>query len=622
MKDARHGYGGRVLRVDLARGTHRVEPLDPELARDYIGGRGFVAKILYDEVPVGCDPLGPENPLLVAAGPLSGTFLPCASKAHLGAKSPATGGYGDANVGGHLAMEMKHAGYDLFIIAGRADRPCYLVVDDDQVAVRDASHLWGKGSLATESALKRELGEDFQVATIGPAGENLVRFACITHDFGRQAGRAGIATVMGAKRLKAIAVRGSRGFPLADPGAVIRVGKEMYRQLFALPGFRDWTPYGTAGVTDWVNRVGAFPTRNFQTGFFEAHRDIGGKALRDRILVLDKGCFGCPIPCGKYSRVTIGSDEVYVEGPEYETVAMIGGDCCLGRIEEVAYVNAVMDDLGLDTISGGNVVAFALECFDRGIITRSDTEGRDLRFGDLESVLWLTRKIARREGIGDLLAQGVKEAAARLGGGSERFAIHVKGLEVSGYEPRYAAAMALAYMTCDVGAHHNRAWAITYDVAVGRDRVEGKAHRVIELQHLRPLFDMLGVCRFPWVEVEFEPSRYADIFAPVTGQRRSWEELLELSERVWNLTRMFWVRHVPGFGRSWDQAPPRWYEEPALSGPTQGKHLSRDTLERLLDDYYALRGWDARGLPTPEKLEQLGLGFTVPDLERARGAGT
>ncbi|MDQ7793470.1 MAG: aldehyde ferredoxin oxidoreductase family protein [bacterium] len=614
-----HGYGGRILRVDLTRGTHRIEPVEPRLAEDYVGGRGFVARVLYDEIPPGADPLGPENKLLMAAGPLSGTFLPCASKAHLGAKSPATGGYGDANVGGHLAMEMKHAGYDLLIIEGQADRLSYLVVDDDQVAIRDAEALRGKGSIATETELKRVLGDDFQIATIGPAGERLVKFACITHDFGRQAGRAGMATVMGAKRLKAIAIRGSRGFPVADPEGVLAAGRAMFETIFGLPGFKDWTPYGTAGVTDWVNKVGAFPTRNFQTGFFEAHAEIGGKALRDRIHILDKGCFGCPIPCGKYSRVIVDGEPVYVEGPEYETVAMIGGDCCLDSIEAVAHVNAVMDDLGLDTISGGNVIAFALECAEKGIITPADVDGRELKFGDLDSVLWLTRRIAAREGIGDLLAEGVREAAAQLGKGSDRFAIHVKGLEVSGYDPRYAAAMALAYMTCDVGAHHNRAWAITHDVAVGRDRVEGKAARVIELQHLRPLFDMLGVCRFPWVEVEFEPSRYAEIYRPVTGQDRSWEELLRCSERVWNLTRMFWMRHLPGFGRQADQAPPRWYQEPATSGPTAGKNLSRETLEALLDDYYRLRGWDANGRPTRDTLKALGLDFTLADLERGVG---
>jgi len=606
------GYGGRVLRVDLSRGSHKIEPLDPRMASDYLGGRGFVARILYSEVPKGADPLGPENRLVMAAGPLSGSFLPCSGKLHLGAKSPATGGYGDANIGGHLAMELKHAGYDVIILEGAAVEPSYLVIDDDRVMIKDAGDLWGQGSFATESRLKGLLGEDFQIATIGPAGEKLVKFACITHDFGRQAGRAGIATVMGAKRLKAVAIRGTRGFPVADPPAVLATGKAMFRTIFGLPGFREWTPYGTAGITEWVNQVGAFPTRNFQTGFFEDHAAIGGKAIRDRILVLDKGCFGCPIPCGKYGRIEVDGEAVFVEGPEYETVAMVGGNCALGQIEAVAHVNAVMDDLGMDTISGGNVIAFALECAERGILKPSDTGGRRLRFGDLDSVLWLTRCIAAREGVGDLLAEGVKTAAARLGGGSDRFAVHMKGLEVSGYEPRHAPAMALAYMTCDVGGHHNRAWAITYDVAVGRDRVEGKAARVIELQHLRPLFDMLGVCRFPWVEVEFPPETYADIFPAVTGVKRSWAELLRCSERVWNLTRMFWVRHVPDFGRSWDLPPARWTEEDIASGPTRGKRLAPSTVARLLDDYYRLRGWDEHGIPTPAKLKELGLDYTLP----------
>ena len=602
------GYGGTILRVNLTDGSITKEPTSPDLARDYLGGRGFVAKILYDEVPVSIGGFDPENRLVIAPGPFSGLFLPGSGKVEFGSKSPATGGYGDSNMGGHMAPEIRYAGYDAIVIRGAAPRPSYLYIDDGKVEIRNAAQYWGRGSIDTEDALKKDLGGDFQIATIGPAGENRVKFACITHDFGRQAGRTGVGAVMGSKNLKAIAVRGSKTIPLADPQKAFEKGKEMYRSCFSKPGFKEWTPYGTAGVTDWVNEIGAFPTRNFQSGWFEDHKKINGKTLRETILVTDKGCFGCPTPCGKYSKATVNGSEVYVEGPEYETIALIGGNCALNSIHEVAYANQVCDNLGIDTISGGNVVAFAIECFEKGLLTEEQI-GRKVAFGELDSVLYLFEKIARREGIGGLLAEGVKAAAEKIGKGAPRIAIHVKGLEVSGYEPRYAPAMMLSYMTADVGAHHNRSWAITYDVAVGRDTLEGKAQKVVELQHTRPLFDALGICRLQWVEIGFELEHYADIFPLVTGLSYTWDDLLKISERIWNLTREFNIKHIPRFGRSWDYPPARFMEEPVVSGPSQGKYLDRQTLDKLLDDYYQIRGWDKDGRPTAEKLHALGLDF-------------
>lgn len=603
------GYGGRILHIDLAHKRYTRELLDASLARDYVGGRGFVARLLWDNVKRGADPLGPDNVVVIAAGPLTGTFLPSSSKVQFGSKSPLTGGYGDSNMGGHFGAELKHAGYDAVVIQGVSSGPVAIVIDDDHVEFRDGGELWGLGSLDCEERLKNLLGEEFEVAAIGPAGENLVSFACVTHDFGRQAGRTGIGAVLGSKKVKAIAVRGRRGFPVADPEGMLRKGKEMYREVFSLPGFVNWTPYGTADITDWVNETGSFPTRNFSTGHFEGYKQINGKALRDHVL-LDKGCFCCPIPCGKVVR-TRG---VLVEGPEYETIALVGGNCELERIEEIAYVNHVMDQLGLDTISAGNVIGFALECCEKGIIPRSEVGGRDLRFGDVESVLYLAEAIARRRGIGDLLARGVKKAGAELGKQAEELAVHVKGMEVSGYDCRYAAAMLLAYMTCDVGAHHNRAWAITYDVAVGREKTEGKATKVIELQHVRPLLDCLGVCRFPWIELGFDLKHYAEAYRIVTGRAETWEDLLRASERIWNLTRCFWVREVPGFGVDYDQPPAKLYAVPAGSGPTEGKLLGLGTMQGLLGEYYRLRGWTEAGIPTRKKLEEMGLSDVAESL--------
>jgi len=607
-----NGYAGNILRVDLSTRTHLIEPLPQKLADDFIGGRGFVAKLMWDEIPRGADPLGPDNKIIIAPGPLTGVFLPGAGKLEFGAKSPASGGYGDSNVGGHISPEIKYAGFDAIILSGQSSSPVYLLIDDFNISLCDANHLWGKGAIETETALKQELGDEFQICTIGPAGENLVLFACISHDFGRQAGRTGIAAVMGSKNLKAIAVHGTKGIPLADPQAVLAKGKEMFAACFAKPGFLEWTPQGTAGVTDWVNEVGAFPTRNFQTSFFPKHKNINGEALVSRIKITDKACYGCPIPCGKYSRVKRPEYDVYVEGPEYETIALIGGNTEIDNIEDCAYANYIVDELGLDSISAGNVVGFAMECYQKGIITTADLDGRTLNFGSVDDFVWLAQAIAQRQGIGNILADGVKRAAATFGQGSEHFAIHVKGVEWTGYEARYAPAMMLSYMTADVGAHHNRSWAITFDVASGRDKLEGKAKRVVELQHIRPLFDMLCLCRLQWVELGFELDWYPQIFAAVTGKEQSFDDLLKFSERVWNLTRAYSLREIAGFGRDFDYPPRRFMEEPIPDGPAEGKFLPREVLDRLLDEYYELRGWDMRGIPSQQKLLEMGLSFVEP----------
>ncbi|HJX38767.1 MAG TPA: aldehyde ferredoxin oxidoreductase family protein [Anaerolineae bacterium] len=603
-----NGYGGQVLRVNLTRGTVDKSELDPNLARDYLGGRGFAAKILYSELQKGIDPLGEANKVIAAAGPLSGLLIPGAGKTTFAAKSPATGGYGDSNLGGLFSAEMKYAGYDLIIVEGVSPKPVYLFIEDDIVELRDAGEYWGQGAITAETALKRDLGDDFQIAVIGPGGENLVKFACICHDFGRQAGRTGVGAVMGSKRLKAIAIRGTHSIPVADVGEFRRVGREMLEYCKNSDAWDVWVRLGTAGVNVPSNEWGSFPTHNFQTGHFENMEKMTGEYMREKIVVTDKACFGCPCACGKYSYTK--KWDVRVEGPEYETAAFLGADVGLSDIEDVAYANYLCDELGIDTISAGNVIAFATECFERGIIGPKDTGGLELGFGDPEAVFELIQKIARREGIGDTLAEGARHAAEVFGGDSQHYAMQIKGLEISGYESRDAPAMMLAYMTADVGAHHNRAWAITYDIEVGRDAVtEDKAARVIELQHIRPLMDALGTCRLQWVELGLPLDYYVSAMKSITGLDRSWEDLTHIAERVWNLTRAFWVREIDGFGREWDYPPPRWYSDPVPSGPSKGKVVSKENVEKLLDMYYKQRGWDQNGIPTREKLDELGLGF-------------
>ncbi len=606
-----NGYGGHILRVNLSDGTITKEPTPEKVVRDYLGGRGLGAYLLWTEVPKGADPLGPDNKLIISSGPLSGTLFPGAGKMDFATKSPLTGGYAGASMGGMLTAEMKYAGYDSIILEGISPKPVYLYIDDDTVELRDAEAYWGMGSFALEKRLKDELGEEFQIATIGPAGENLVKYACINHDFGRQAGRGGVGTVMGAKKVKAIAVRGSGGIPIADVKEFTRVTKGAYRVCKEAEAFEAWVRYGTMTVTSWCNENGALPTRNFQFGFFEEGPNIYAPVFRDKIVVTNKGCFGCPSPCGKYSHSK--KYDIYVEGPEYETNGMMGSNLGIGDIEDIAKANQLCDELGLDSISTGGVIAWAMECYEKGILDREQTGGLDLRFGNAEAVFPLLERIAHREGwLGNLLAEGVKRAAAEVGQGSEKWAVHVKGMEQSAYDTHDATSMLLAYMTADVGAHHNRAWAITYDIAVGRDKVTPeKAAKVIELQHIRPLMDCLGCCRLQWVELGMSLDYYAPAMTALTGVEYSWDDLLHISERVWNLTRMYWVREVEGFGREWDAPPPRFVEEPAVGGVTDGKFTPPEAAQKMLDFYYQQRGWDENGIPTRETLERLGLAELV-----------
>ena len=601
-----NGYGGNILRVNLTHGTCKKEPTPPELARDWLGGRGFGAYLLYKEVPKGADPLGPENKLFISTGPFAGMLIPGGGKCDWTTKSPLTGGYADASMGGHFTAEMKYAGLDSIILEGISPKPVYLFIDDETVELRDASDLWGKGTFEAEKGFKEKYGETFQVAVIGPGGENGVSYACINHDYGRQAGRGGVGAVMGAKKVKSIVLHGTKSVPVADVEKYRQAGMALFKACKDSDGIKEWTRYGTTIVTSWCDEVGALPTRNFSAGSFEGGKTLYAPVMREKIVITDKGCFGCPCPCGKYSHMK--KYGTYVEGPEYETIGMLGSDVGLADIEDVAQANLLCDDLGIDSISAGGVIAWAMECYQKGIFTKGETDGLELNFGNAESVFALIKKIAKREGFGALLAEGSKRAAKKVGMGSEKFAIQVKGMEQSAYATHNATAMLLAYMTCDVGAHHNRSWAITYDLQVGRDKVvPEKVARIIWLQNFRPMFDVLGGCRLQWVELGIDRDLYVPALEGITGIRRAWEDLEKVGERIWNLTRLYWMRENEGFGREWDMPSPRFYEEPPLSGATKDQITSLEDVNKLLDMYYEQRGWDENGLPKPETLESLGL---------------
>ncbi len=401
-------------------------------------------------------------------------------------------------------------------------------------------------------------------------------------------------------------MHGTKSIPVADLEGYRKAGMTLYKACKEADGFAEWTRYGTTQVTSWCDEVGAFPTRNFSAGSFEGGKTLYGPHMRKEIVLTDKGCFGCPCPCGKYS--VLKRYNTRVEGPEYETIGMMGSNLGVPDIQDVAEANRLCDDLGIDSISTGSVIGWAMECYEKGILTPADTDGLDLKFGNAQAVFEMIRKIARREGLGALLADGVKKASQKVGKGSEKFAIHVKGMEQSAYATHSATAMLLSYMTCDVGAHHNRSWAITYDLQVGRDKVvPEKVARVIWLQNFRPMFDVLGSCRLQWVELSIDRDLYIPALDAITGVKRTWEDLEMVGERIWNLTRLYWAREIQGFGRSWDLPAPRFYEEPPKTGVTAGQITKFEDVQKLLDMYYEQRGWDADGHPTTERLDKLGL---------------
>jgi len=576
--------------------------VDEAYAVRYVGGRGWGARALYDAGRARVEPFSAENKVVVAAGPLSGLTVPCSSKTSFSAFSPATGLYGDSNMGGEFAVALKRGGFDAVILEGISPKPVYVHVNDGRVEVGDARPYWGMLSYDAEKVLRRDLGEDCHVAVIGPAGENLVKVACIGSALGRQAARCGIAAVLGHKRVKAVVAQGDAEIPVADPEGLRSLWAETDKYLTERPEYDLWQREGTMRIVEWANGLSCLPTRNFLEAQYENVAQIDGEAMEKRTRIGRRGCYACSISCGQVNSVK----GLRVEGPEYETTVMIGSNCALNSIEEVVEANYLCDQLGLDTISAGNIVAFAMESYTRGILDKNATGGLELSFGNFEALKRLLEMIAYRKGLGSLLAEGVAEASRRLGGGSERFAMHVKGLEISGYDVRASPSMALAYATADIGAHHNRAWAVTYDVKSDRSTyTEDKARWVIYLQHLRPLFDCLGVCRFPWVEFGLDPAYYARFYQAATGVKAGLEELLKRSEAIWNLTRLINLRQGMKPGADW--LPDRVFDDPISSGPLKGAALDRAQFRQLLSRYYELRGWDQQGIPTESKLQELGI---------------
>ncbi|MCK5185575.1 MAG: aldehyde ferredoxin oxidoreductase family protein, partial [Deltaproteobacteria bacterium] len=499
------GYFKKLLFIDLDKGKAEVLKLSDEFCQKYIGGRGFGIKLVWDNMKNYSSPFDPQNLIVVAPGPLTGLYLPSSSKTSFISISPATGIYGDSSMGGSFGVELRQAGYDALAIKGKAHNTSYLWIDDDEVEVVEHEGLKGKGSLEAEGMLKKELKDNhLSIATIGIAGENLVRFACINADWGRNAGRTGLGAVLGSKNIKAIVVRGSKDLPVYDLKRLKEVSDDAFEKIKSHKYFEFWQQQGLMSVIDYANEAGIMPTYNFRDGRFEQAEKVNGYEMQARYKIGDTACFACPMACGNICLVKEGKySGTVIEGPEYETACMFGPNLGVDNFACILKANALCDDLGVDTISTGNLIGVLIEGQEAGIISEEELGGMRLKWGDEDTIIQLIHDIANRKGIGDVLADGSLGLLKKMPQLSPILS-QVKGLEQSAYDARAAISMALGFATSDIGAHHTRAWPLAKELELGKDwGLEQKAELVIYHQTVRPLFDMLGVCRLPWIELGF-----------------------------------------------------------------------------------------------------------------------
>ncbi|MCW4007911.1 MAG: aldehyde ferredoxin oxidoreductase family protein [Candidatus Bathyarchaeota archaeon] len=602
------GWNGVFLQVDLSRNKAVAESYDASLALNFFGGRGFAAKILWDRLKPGTDPLSPENKLVFAAGPLTGIGLPNSGKFVVAAKSPLTGGYGDGNIGSAAAVQMRRAGYDAVIIEGKAETPVILHVKDKTAEFIDAKDFWGLSTFETEDQLKSIYGHSAGIVSIGPAGENRVKFATVISQEGRSGGRPGMGAVMGSKNLKAVVFEGSESLPIAQPKEMKELSAAGYREVLTLPLYTFWKRQGTMSTIEWSQENSVLPTFNFREAVFDKADKIGGFAM-EKIKVSNRGCPQCNMTCGNVVR---DSDRKEAE-LDYENVAMLGANIGLGNLRQAAALNRIADELGLDTISLGNVLGFTIEASQKQLISEK------LDWGKFAEAKELIKDIAYRRGLGATLAEGVQAAAAKIGNDAGDWAMHVKGLEVSAYNCHAAPGMALAYGTSAIGAHHKDAWLISWEVHTDRGSYgEEKINKIIEMQHIRGgVFESLTVCRFPSISLGLELQWYTRFLRATTGLDFTLNALAEMSERIWNLIRAFWIRE---YGSKWSQEmdvpPARWFKEPLTEGALKGAKLDLTRYNIMLRQYYQKRGWDERGIPKKSTLKRLGLEDVAKQLNK------
>ena len=622
-----YGYNGKIVRVDLTTKTATVEEPDELVYRTYVGGGGLASYYLLKELKPGIDPLSADNILIFASSVISGVPIAGMVRYTVAAKSPLTGAYGEAEAGGFWGPELKFAGFDAVIITGKAEKPSYLWINDGTVEIRSAAKIWGLETGPAQEQIRGELGEKrARVALIGPAGENLVRYACVVNELKHANGRTGMGAVMGSKNLKAVAVRGTKKLDIHDPEKLRELSKELAALIGRHGPNRVLHALGTSNLVQVINSQGILPTRNFRTGFFEGASQISGEKMAETILKSQEGCYACAVRCKRAVEIPSGpyATSRGYGGPEYETLASLGSLLCIDDLAAVAKGNELCNRYTLDTISAGVAIGFAMECYERGILTQADTEGVEFTFGNPEAMLKGIEWIAfRRPGLGDLLADGVKMAAARIGKGSEQFALHIKGQELPMHDPRGKTGQGLSFAVSPTGADHVRAPHDTpfqnpgpmlgriaplglLEPVDGREMGPRKARNFTYLHFIWSLYESLGVCNFVAGPVwALTLPKLVEVVQAVTGWETSLWELMKVGERTVNMARVFNLRE--GFGRKDDTLPERLFE-PLESGTLQGKGIDRREFEDLLTLYYEAMGWDPKdGVPTRGRLAELNL---------------
>ncbi|SHJ67758.1 aldehyde:ferredoxin oxidoreductase [Dethiosulfatibacter aminovorans DSM 17477] len=595
------GYNGKILRIDLKTGTHKVERLDLEMAKKFIGGRGLGTKIMMDEVDPKVDALSPENKLLVVTGPMTGTPVATGGRYMIVTKSPLSGTIASSNSGGKFGAELKFAGYDVIIFENRAENPVYVNIEDDKVEVLPADALWGTVVSKTTKMLEEKHAKGCKVMAIGPGGENLSKIASIINDEDRAAGRSGVGAVMGSKNLKAVVVKGSKKLMVPDKNKLKEVRNAQLAKIKENGVTGEGLPtYGTAVLVNIMNELGSFPTDNFQKSQFDGAEGISGETLKEKHLIKNTACFGCPIGCGRF--VNMGDQKV--GGPEYETLWAFGADCGIRNMDAIIEANYWCNEMGIDTISAGATIAAAVELKERGFIKEEELDGLKLEFGNETDIAEWVRRMGYRQGLGDKMADGSYRLTE--GYGVPEFSMTVKKLEMPAYDPRGVQGQGLNYATSNRGGCHVRGYLISPEVIglpeqLDRFAVEDKEKWAKTFQDLTAAIDSLGVCLFTSFALGAED--YADMYNAVCGSNLTGADLLEAGDRIWNLERMFNLE--AGISPAEDTLPKRLLTEPIAEGPSKG-HVHR--LSEMLPKYYKERGWDKNGIPTQEKLESLGLG--------------
>ena len=623
----KYGFIGKILRVNLTDGKTSEETVPDDLARKFIGGVGLATKFHYDEVPAGADPYGQENRLIFMTGPLTGTASASAARYSVVAKSPLTGIWGHGNSGGSFGPALKRSGYDGIIFEGISPKPVYVLINDGKVEIKDAGHLWGKNVHETEDIIQDETDSKVTMTSIGPGGENLVRYAAIMNNKHRAVGRCGLGAVMGSKRLKAIACAGKTRINLSNPEKFKEVSKKQMDLLDESMLKVGFEAFGTNMVADMVNARGGYPTRNWQQGVFEGIDEVNGVAMTEKVLVDELKCFACPIACGRGTEIKEGKWKGHSgEGPEYETTNMFGACCGISDLNAITMAGYLCNEYGIDTISCGSSIAFAMECYEKGILKDDKTGGMEINFGDSDIIIKLVEMIAKREGVGDLLAEGTRIMSETLGQGSKAFAMNVKGLELPAYDPRAAKICGLGYVTANRGGDHITGFieAPTFVDApillVEDSRIvdpfianPDEAKVLVDMEDALTTLDALGGCKFMGSLLKAED--LVELITHTMGWDFSVEEFRKGGERIYNLIRAYCVRE--GITRKEDTLPDRLMKEPLPEGPAEGMVINTETLELLKDAYYDFRGWDKKtGIPTPEKLRELDLVELIKDMEK------